>query len=408
MIPAAPVSMQHATVPPRWQQLWREAVRDPRELLSLLGLAHLAGELSEDAATQFPLRVPRGFVDRMRHGDPHDPLLRQVLPLDDEDRIVAGFGLDAVGDIAARAASGVIRKYHGRALLVATGSCAIHCRYCFRRHFPYAEETAAAGGWSDAIALIASDASIDEVILSGGDPLSLATSKLAELTDALASIPHLKRLRIHTRLPTVLPERVDAALLAWLRALPWPVTVVVHVNHANEFDGKVDAALASLRETGAASKGIVLLNQAVLLRGVNDSVATMGMLVRRLSYVNVHPYYIYLCDMVKGVEDLRTSVAVAEQIEKGVRGMTAGFNTPTFVCDTPGGGGKRCVHSYETYNRETGVAVYTAPSVKAGRYFVYCDPLHSLSEDCRARWRDPEQRRVMVEEALAEAKRRDS
>ncbi len=343
MIPAAPVSMQHATVPPRWQQLWREAVRHPRELLSLLGLAHLGGQLSEDAATQFPLRVPRGFVDRMRHGDPHDPLLRQVLPLDDEDRIVPGFGLDAVGDAAARAASGVIRKYRGRALLVATGSCAIHCRYCFRRHFPYAEETAAAGGWSDAIALIASDASIDEVILSGGDPLSLATSKLAELTDALASIPHLKRLRIHTRLPTVLPERVDAALLAWLRALPWPVTVVVHVNHANEFDGKVDAALASLRETGAASKGIVLLNQAVLLRGVNDTVDALADLSERSFASGVLPYYLHQLDRVAGTAHFEVDDARARDLHAALAARLSGYLVPRLVREVAGDPGKRAL-----------------------------------------------------------------
>jgi EF-P beta-lysylation protein EpmB len=335
--------MQHATVPPRWQQLWREAVRDPRELLSLLGLAHLGGQLSEDAATQFPLRVPRGFVDRMRHGDPHDPLLRQVLPLDDEDRIVPGFGLDAVGDAAARAASGVIRKYRGRALLVATGSCAIHCRYCFRRHFPYAEETAAAGGWSDAIALIASDASIDEVILSGGDPLSLATSKLAELTDALASIPHLKRLRIHTRLPTVLPERVDAALLAWLRALPWPVTVVVHVNHANEFDRKVDAALASLRETGAASKGIVLLNQAVLLRGVNDTVDALADLSERSFASGVLPYYLHQLDRVAGTAHFEVDDARARDLHAALAARLSGYLVPRLVREVAGDPGKRAL-----------------------------------------------------------------
>jgi len=338
MIPAAPVSIQHATVPPRWQQLWREAVRDPRELLSLLGLAHLAGELSEDAATQFSLRVPRGFVDRMRHGDPHDPLLRQVLPLDDEDRIVPGFGLDAVGDTAARAASGVIRKYRGRALLVATGSCAIHCRYCFRRHFPYAEETAAAGGWRDAIALIAADASIDEVILSGGDPLSLATSKLAELTDALAAIPHLKRLRIHTRLPTVLPERVDAALLAWLRTMPWPVTVVVHVNHANEFDAKVDAALAGLRGTGAT-----LLNQAVLLRGVNDTVDELADLSELSFASGVLPYYLHQLDRVAGTAHFEVDDAKARGLHAALAARLSGYLVPRLVREVAGDPGKRAL-----------------------------------------------------------------
>jgi EF-P beta-lysylation protein EpmB len=338
MIPAASVSIQHATVPSRWQQLWREAVRDPREMLSLLGLAHMAGQLSADAATQFPLRVPRGFIDRMRHGDPHDPLLRQVLPLDDEDRIVPGFGLDAVGDTAARAASGVIRKYRGRALLVATGSCAIHCRYCFRRHVPYAEETAAAGGWSDAISLVATDASIDEVILSGGDPLSLATSKLAELTDALAAVPHLKRLRIHTRLPTVLPERVDAALLGWLRALPWPVTVVVHVNHANEFDANVDAALAGLRGTGAT-----LLNQAVLLRGVNDSVDALADLSERSFASGVLPYYLHQLDRVAGTAHFEVDDAKARSLHAALAARLSGYLVPRLVREVAGDPGKRAL-----------------------------------------------------------------
>ena len=212
MIPAGPAALQHAvqqTAPaPNWRQAWRDAVRDPRELLAMLGLDALAAGISDAAAAQFPLRVPRGFVARMRHGDRHDPLLRQVLPVLDEDRIVAGFGLDAVGDAAARRGGGVIHKYNGRALLVATGSCAVHCRYCFRRHYPYAEDTAAAAGWREAVALVAGDASIHEVILSGGDPLSLADHKLAELTEALQGIAHIRRLRIHTRLPIVLPERV--------------------------------------------------------------------------------------------------------------------------------------------------------------------------------------------------------
>jgi EF-P beta-lysylation protein EpmB len=338
MIPAAPVSIQHATVPTRWQQLWREAVRDPRELLSLLGLEHLAGQVSAAAAVQFPLRVPRGFIERMRHGDPHDPLLRQVLPLDDEDRIVPGFGLDAVGDTAARAASGVIRKYRGRALLVATGSCAIHCRYCFRRHFPYAEETAAAGGWSDAIALIATDASIDEVILSGGDPLSLATSKLVELTDALSTVPHLKRLRIHTRLPTVLPERVDAALLGWLRALPWPVTVVVHVNHANEFDARVDAALASMRDAGA-----ILLNQAVLLRGVNDTVDALADLSERGFAAGVLPYYLHQLDRVAGAAHFEVDDARARGLHSALAARLSGYLVPRLVREVPGDPGKRAL-----------------------------------------------------------------
>lgn len=319
-----------------WKRLWREAVRDPRELLALVGLPELAARLSDAAAAQFPLRVPRGFVARMRPGDPTDPLLRQVLPLDDEEHIAPGFTLDAVGDAAARAGTGVIRKYRGRALLVTTGSCAVHCRYCFRRHFPYAEETAAAGGWREAVDLIAADPAIEEVILSGGDPLSLATSKLSELTDALATVPHLRRLRIHTRLPVVLPERVDAGLLAWLRALPWPVACVLHANHANEFDAHVDAALARLRSTGAA-----LLNQAVLLRGVNDSVEALAALSMRGWEAGVLPYYLHQLDRVAGASHFEVDDDRARALHRHLSARLSGYLVPRLVREIPGDTGKR-------------------------------------------------------------------
>ncbi|RPE82050.1 EF-P beta-lysylation protein EpmB [Vulcaniibacterium tengchongense] len=336
MIPAAPLPLQPAPAAPRWQQLWREAVRDPRELLALLGLDPGALGMSETAAAQFPLRVPRGFVARMRRGDPHDPLLRQVLPLDEELRPRPGFSLDAVGDGAAKAGHGVIRKYRGRALLVATGSCAVHCRYCFRRHFPYAEETAAAGGWREAVALIRADPGIDEVILSGGDPWSLATPKLAELTDALAAVPHLKRLRVHTRLPIVLPERVDEALLAWLRALPWPVAVVVHANHAHEFDPAVDAALARLRGAGAT-----LLNQAVLLRGVNDSVEALAALSERSYAAGVLPYYLHQLDRVQGAAHFEVADGDARRLHAALAARLSGYLVPKLVREVAGDPGKR-------------------------------------------------------------------
>ncbi len=341
MITAAPLSLQpvpapEGTAPPRWQRLWREAVRDPRELLALLGLEGRVPGLSEAAAAQFALRVPRGFVARMRHGDPHDPLLRQVLPLDEELRPAPGFGLDAVGDARAKAGPGVIRKYRGRALLVATGSCAINCRYCFRRHFPYAEETAARDGWREAVALVAADPDIDEVILSGGDPLSLSTAKLADLTDALAGIGHLKRLRIHRRLPVVLPERVDEALAGWLRALPWPVAFVLHANHANEFDANVDAALARLRDAGAQ-----LLNQAVLLRGVNDSVDALAALCERGFAAGVLPYYLHQLDRVQGVAHFEVADARAIALHEALRARLSGYLVPRLVREIPGDTGKR-------------------------------------------------------------------
>ena len=337
MITAAPEPRQPAAlVPVRWQKALREAVRDPRELLDLLGLDRLAPRLSDEAMVQFPLRVPRGFVARMRRGDPRDPLLRQVLPLDDEMRPMPGFGLDAVGDGAAKTAPGVIQKYRGRALLVATGSCAIHCRYCFRRHFPYAEETAARDGWRDAVDLIRRDASIEEVLLSGGDPLSLSNGKLAELTGALADIPHLRRLRIHSRLPIVVPERVDDGLMGWLSTLPWPVTLVVHANHANEFDGTVDAALGRLR-----AAGVHLLNQAVLLRGVNDDIDALAALSERGFAAGVLPYYLHQLDRVAGVAHFEVDDAHARALHAGLAARLSGYLVPRLVREIPGDTGKR-------------------------------------------------------------------
>ncbi len=333
MITANPVPTQPAAdaAPARWQRLWRDAVRDPRELLALVGLPELAARVSEAAAAQFPLRVPRGFVARMRHGDPADPLLRQVLPLDDEDRVVPGFVLDAVGDREARGGTGIVHKYDGRALLVATGSCAIHCRYCFRRHFPYGEETAAANQWREALAYLAADPSLAEVLLSGGDPLSLATPKLAEFTDALAGLPHVRRLRLHTRLPVVLPERVDDALLAWLSALPQQRVVVIHANHAREIDDGVARALGELRRAGAT-----LLNQAVLLRGVNDDVSAQADLSERLFEAGVLPYYLHQLDRVAGTAHFEVPDAEALALHAALAGRLPGYLVPRLVREVAG------------------------------------------------------------------------
>jgi len=324
-----------AAQPDDWRLAWREAIREPAELLSMLGLERLAGQVAGDCAG-FALRVPRGFVARMRHGDPDDPLLRQVLPLDAELRPMPGFQLDAVGDLERRVAPGVLHKYAGRALLIATGSCAIHCRYCFRRHFPYAEETAAAGGWSEALAALAADQSIGEVILSGGDPLSLATAKLAELGAGLRQIPHVRRLRIHTRLPVVIPGRVDAGLVDWLAGLPLQKVLVVHANHAAELDPAVDRALARLATTGS-----VLLNQSVLLRGVNDSVAALLALSERLFAAGVMPYYLHQLDRVQGTAHFEVSDRRARQLARALRDRLPGYLVPRLVREIPGEGSKR-------------------------------------------------------------------
>ena len=331
MIPASIGTAQ----PEGWQAEWRAALTDPAELLAALGLEALAGRVINPARDAFPMRVPRPFVARMRRGDPRDPLLRQVLPLDDELRPMPGYIDDAVGDLAARDAPGVIHKYDGRALLVATGSCAVNCRYCFRRHFPYAEETAAAGRWRDAIDWLRTHPDVDEVILSGGDPLSLSTARLAELTDGLATIPHVRRLRLHTRLPIVLPSRVDAALAGWLGGLPWPVVVVIHANHANELDDGVDAALARLRDAGAT-----LLNQSVLLAGVNDDVDALESLSERLFSAGVLPYYLHVLDPVRGAAHFDVPDDVARRLVAALRARLPGYLVPRLVREIPGADAK--------------------------------------------------------------------
>lgn len=331
MIPVPAAARQ----PARWQALWREALRDPVELLEGLGLAALAARVSSTAQAQFPLRVPRGYVARMRRGDATDPLLRQVLPIEDEDRVVPGFSLDAVGDGAAKGGTGVLHKYEGRALLVATGSCAIHCRYCFRRHFPYAEETAAAAGWASALDYLRADPSVHEVILSGGDPLSLSTAKLAELTDVLRTLPQVTRLRIHTRLPIVLPERIDAEFLDWIGTLPWPVVMVVHANHANEIDAGVREACAALRD-----RGVHLLNQAVLMRGVNDAADALVDLSEALFAAGVLPYYLHLLDRVQGTAHFEVPEAEALALRDAIHARLPGYLVPRLVREIAGEPGK--------------------------------------------------------------------
>ncbi|HET7845415.1 MAG TPA: EF-P beta-lysylation protein EpmB [Xanthomonadales bacterium] len=313
-----------------WMREWRESVTEPGELLRLLGLPADAVPLRAGGAT-FPLRVPRAYVARMRKGDASDPLLRQVLPLADEDAVVPGFGTDAVGDLAAAAGAGVLHKYDGRALLVATGSCAVHCRYCFRRHFPYDEETAARNQWRDAIAWLRDRPDVSELILSGGDPWSLATHKLAELTDAVRDIAHVRRLRVHTRLPVVLPNRVDEELLAWVRALPVPLVVVIHANHAAELDDAVAVALSRLRDAGAT-----LLNQSVLLRGVNDGAQALAALSERLMDCGVLPYYLHLLDRVAGTAHFEVDEARALALVQELRERLPGYLVPRLVRETAG------------------------------------------------------------------------
>jgi EF-P beta-lysylation protein EpmB len=267
----------------------------------------------------------------MRMGDIDVPLLRQVLPLHDELLQAPGYDLDAVGDMAARQLPGVLHKYHGRALLVTTGSCAINCRYCFRRHFPYAEETAAANQWQQAIGYLADDASITELLLSGGDPLSLSTGKLRSLSDQLLPLKHIKRLRFHTRLPIVLPERIDGEFTDWLQSLPYQLVFVVHANHANELDGAVASALGKLARAGAT-----LLNQSVLLNGVNDSSDTLAALSERLFDAGVLPYYLHQLDRVQGAAHFEVPIERAKAIMVELMARLPGYLVPKLVQEIAG------------------------------------------------------------------------
>jgi EF-P beta-lysylation protein EpmB len=323
---------------PSWRAELARAVSDPAELVRLLDLDPALLPAARAAARAFPLRVPRGFVARMRRGDGADPLLRQVLPLGAELEEHAGFSTDPTGDLAAASAPGLLTKYQGRALLVATGACAVHCRYCFRRHFPYADENPRADGWRAALAAIQADPSIDEVILSGGDPLSLSDARLAELSAALAALPQLRRLRIHTRHPVVLPERVDDALLGWLAPLRLQKVVVLHANHAAELDAAVGAACARLRDAGAT-----LLNQSVLLRGVNDDAGVLAALSERLFALGVLPYYLHQLDRVAGAAHFEVDDARALALHAELSARLPGYLVPRLVREVAGAPAKQAL-----------------------------------------------------------------
>lgn len=323
---------------PDWQTALGQAITDPAELLEVLGLGPEWLPAARDAARAFPLRVPRGFVARMRRGDPADPLLRQVLPLAEECQAVEGFGPDPVGDLAAHKAPGVLHKYQGRVLLTATGACAIHCRYCFRRHFPYAEANASAEHWREAVNYVTARPDVQEVILSGGDPLTLSDRRLAEFVRTIEDIPHVERLRLHTRLPVVLPERVTQDLCAWLSGTRLKTIVVIHANHAQELDATTRAACARIADSGAT-----MLNQSVLLRGVNDSVAALAQLSEDLFAAGVLPYYLHLLDRVQGAAHFDVSEDVARQLMAGLNARLPGYLVPRLVRERPGAPGKEIV-----------------------------------------------------------------
>jgi L-lysine 2,3-aminomutase len=316
---------------PQWQRLLAEAVSDPAELLALLNLPASLLPGGQAAAELFPLRVPRGFVARMRPGDPADPLLRQVLPVGEEALTVPGFGPDPLMEAAATAERGLLHKYRGRALLITTAACAVHCRYCFRREFPYEDHQPGPEGWRTALDYLARDSSIREVLLSGGDPLVLSDRRLATLAGELAAIPHLERLRIHSRTPVVLPERLDDSFVNWIGATRLKTVLVVHANHPRELGDELARGIHRLRVAGTT-----VLNQSVLLRGVNDDVDTLAELSERLFDLGILPYYLYLLDRVTGAAHFEVSEERARELVHGLQSRLPGYLVPRLAREVPG------------------------------------------------------------------------
>ncbi len=317
---------------PAWQRALRQAISSPQALYDFLQLPadSLPDALRADAL--FKLRVPHSYAANMQKGDPGDPLLLQVLPaLAETLEQPAGFSRDPVGDDAATKTPGLIHKYHGRVLLITTGACAIHCRYCFRRHFPYSDSQAGRDQWQETLNYIRIHKEVEEVILSGGDPLTLTDQRLAALSQELDRIPHLQRLRIHTRLPIVLPERVDEALLAWLGASRLQSVMVVHANHPAEISAEVSTALRALHE-----RGVTLLNQSVLLEGVNSDVNTLEKLSKVLFENNVMPYYLHSLDKVEGAAHFQVDKLRARELMEALRARLSGYLLPRLVEELAG------------------------------------------------------------------------
>ena len=312
--------------PLTWQQELARAYTSPAQLLADLDLE--PDSWSRNAESTFSFLVPRPFAQRMTPQDPDDPLLLQVLPRFEENKSPPGFVGDPVGDEKAQVAPGLLHKYHGRVLLIVNGACAIHCRYCFRREFPYSVNRFTSSRRRPVLDYIRNDPSIEEVILSGGDPLFLSNERLDSLIHDLQGIPNLRRLRIHTRLPVVVPGRVDTHLLEMLIGCRLPVTMVLHINHANEIDNEVSKAVQRLRDCG-----VYVLNQSTLLAGVNDTVEALVELQKKSFDAGILPYYLHLLDRARGTSHFEVSEATAKYLHERIRRLLPGYLIPRLARD---------------------------------------------------------------------------
>ena len=342
-----------------------------------------------------------------------DPIRAQFMPLASHQQADhPGLKLDSLGEQAESPVPGLTHRYRDKALFLPLNSCPVYCRFC-TRSYAIGGDTNVVGKlklapgmarWEKAFAYIESRPELEDIVISGGDTYNLKAEHIRLIGERLLAMPNIRRIRYATKGLAVMPQKiltdrpwVDAltSVVALGRRLHKDVVVHTHFNHPREITAVTRRATDRLAE-----HGVFIRCQTVLQHGVNNSAATMQLLVRRLGYVNIHPYYVYFHDMVPGVEDLRTSLATGIEIEKHVRGSTAGFNTPSFVVDTMGGGGKRDAHSFEHYDRENGIAVFTSPAVKPGAKFLYFDPLLTLGDSARKRWGKPAEREQMIAGAL--------
>lgn len=317
--------MQHRN----WQNILQQASASPEELLDELEIED-SSLISRQANQDFPLRVPAGFISKMSKNDPADPLFKQIWPSAEEEIDQIGFSKDPLNEVNRQAAPGLLHKYQGRVLLVLTGACAIHCRYCFRRHFPYSDSNPSGENLQKAIEYLQKETSVTEVILSGGDPLSISDARLSDLVSRLAEIPHLKRLRIHTRFPVVVPERINQACLDWLSKTHLQIAVVLHVNHANELDNSVAQAILKLTD-----HNISLFNQSVLLKGINDSADALVELSEALFNYGIIPYYLHLLDPVSGAGHFEVDEPSARLLMQEMQKRLPGYLLPRLVREEP-------------------------------------------------------------------------
>ncbi len=402
-----------------WQQ--KNAVKTPQELLATIkdicSPAFFADVEAGFAQAPMAVRVSPYALSLIDWNDPvDDPIRRQFVPLassllPDHPRLT----LDSLHEQDDSPVPGLVHRYVDKALFLPLNTCPVYCRFCTRSYAigPDTENVDKVAlaktpkQWEDAYKYISERPELEDIVISGGDTYQLPAKNILAIGNALLDIPHVRRMRFATKGPAIMPMKIMTDT-AWLDALTAivdrgrtmgkDVVLHTHFNAPEEITWITEKAMRLLFE-----RAIYVRNQSVLIRGVNDTPERMGLLIKRLEYVNVHPYYVYMHDMVKGVEELRTTVQTSIDIEKTVRGSTAGFNTPLFICDAPGGGGKRDIHSFDYYDRENGICVYTAPAVKLNKAFVYFDPIDKLSPDAQARWAVPSIADEMIRDAIRKA-----